>query len=156
MSKFQGEFQGDFVIVSMDLRILSNYVATDIYALFKKSIQKNFALQCSKRRGGYRSFGQCSKNYKFVTSLMQSWKPFQNLLPSEQRARVFVSDYLGIKTFSIFFIVELKENRHKSQFEKYFYIVFCQNDLDLGFFSKLNISRAIRSCRASKRYRPFD
>ena len=27
-------------------------VATDIYALFKKSIQKNFALQCSKRRGG--------------------------------------------------------------------------------------------------------
>ena len=38
MSKFWGEF----VIVSIDLRIiLSNYVATDVYTLFKKSIQKN-------------------------------------------------------------------------------------------------------------------
>ena len=60
-------FRVNLSIVSMDLRILSNYVATDIYALFKESIQKDFALQCSKRRGGYRSFEQCSKK---TTSLV--------------------------------------------------------------------------------------
>ena len=38
MSKFWGKFD----IVSKDLRIiLSNFVATDVYALFKKSIKKN-------------------------------------------------------------------------------------------------------------------
>ena len=42
MSKFQGEF----VIVSIDLRIiLSNYVATDVYALFRKSIKKTTDLE---------------------------------------------------------------------------------------------------------------
>ena len=48
MSKFQGEF----VIVSIDLRIiLSNYVATDVYALFKKSIKKNLLRNVQKRGG---------------------------------------------------------------------------------------------------------
>ena len=37
----------------------------------------------------------------------------------------------SISLFYIF-IVELKENRYKSQFYKYFYFVFCQDDLDLG------------------------
>ena len=38
MSKYQGEF----VTVSTDLRIIvSNFVATDVYALFMKSIKKN-------------------------------------------------------------------------------------------------------------------
>ena len=36
----------------MDLRILSNYVATDIYALFKKFIQKKFRSAMFKTEGG--------------------------------------------------------------------------------------------------------
>ena len=59
MSKFLGEF----VIVSIDLRIiLSNYVATDVYALFKKSIKKNSLRNVQNGGGGgHRSFEQCSK-----------------------------------------------------------------------------------------------
>ena len=34
----------------------------------------------------------------------------------------------------------------------YFYSVSCQNDLDSGFSSRSDISRAIKSCRANKRY----
>ena len=59
MSKFQGKF----VIVSIDLRfILSNYVATDIYALFKKYIKKNLLRNVQNEGGGdQRLFEQCLK-----------------------------------------------------------------------------------------------
>ena len=66
MSQIGGKlskFEGEFVIVSIDLRIiLSNYVATDVYALFKKSIKKNLLRNVQKRGGGgQRLFEQCSK-----------------------------------------------------------------------------------------------
>ena len=50
MSKFLGEV----VIVSIDLRIiLSNYVATDVYALFKKSIKKMIKKNYGSGEGGH-------------------------------------------------------------------------------------------------------
>ena len=53
MSKFQGEFD----IVSTDLRIiLSNFVATDVYALFKKSIKKICNMMFETKRGGVKAF----------------------------------------------------------------------------------------------------
>ena len=57
------QFYGEFVIVSIDLRIiLSNDVATGVYALFKKSIKKNPLRNVQKRGGGgQRPFEQCSK-----------------------------------------------------------------------------------------------
>ena len=49
MSKFYGKFD----IVSTDLRIiLSNFVATDVYALFKKSIKKNCNMMFKTKWGG--------------------------------------------------------------------------------------------------------
>ena len=52
MSKFLGEYD----IVSIDLRIiLSNYVATDVYALFKESIKKNL-LHNVQNEGGSTAF----------------------------------------------------------------------------------------------------
>ena len=52
MSKFYGEFD----IVSTDLRIiLSNFVATDVYALFKKSIKKICNIMF-KTKGGSTAF----------------------------------------------------------------------------------------------------
>ena len=56
MSQFGGKmskFWGKFDIVSTDLRIiLSNFVATDIYALFKKSIKKNLQHDVQNEGGG--------------------------------------------------------------------------------------------------------
>ena len=37
-----------------------------------------------------------------------------------------------------------------------FYSVLCHKDLYLGFFSRSDISRAIKSCRANKRYKTSD
>ena len=69
MSQIGGKlskFEGEFVIVSIDLRIiLSNYVATDVYALFKKSIKKNLLRNVqNKGGGGQRRFEQCSKKLR--------------------------------------------------------------------------------------------
>ena len=49
MSKFYGETD----IVSTDLRImLSNFVATDVYALLRKSIKKNLEHNVQNEGGG--------------------------------------------------------------------------------------------------------
>ena len=49
MSKFKGEFD----IVSTDLRIiLSNFVATDVYALLRKSIKKKLQHNVQNEGGG--------------------------------------------------------------------------------------------------------
>merc|ERR1712001_426016 len=63
MSKFYGETD----IVSTDLRIiLSNFVATDVYALFRKSIKKNCNIMFTTKggAGGQRLFEQCSKKLR--------------------------------------------------------------------------------------------
>ena len=63
MSKFYGETD----IVSTYLRIiLSNFVATDVYALFKKSIKKfcNMMFKTKGGAGGQRLFEQCSKKLR--------------------------------------------------------------------------------------------
>ena len=61
MSKFYGETD----IVSTDLRIiLSNFLATDVYALFKKSIKKICNMMFKTKGGGgggQRFFKKCSK-----------------------------------------------------------------------------------------------
>ena len=63
MSQFGGKmskFLGKFDIVSTDLRIiLSNFVATDVYALFKKSIKKYLQHNVQNEGGGPRLFEQC-------------------------------------------------------------------------------------------------
>ena len=53
-------------MVSTDLRIiLSNFVATDVYALFKKSIKKNLQHNVQNEGGGgQRLFEQCSKKLR--------------------------------------------------------------------------------------------
>ena len=61
MFQFGGKMS-KFDIVSTDLRIiLSNFVATDVYALFKKSIKKNLQHDVQNEGGGQRLFEQCSK-----------------------------------------------------------------------------------------------
>ena len=59
---------GEFVIVSIDLRIiLSNYVARDVYALFGKSIKKNL-LRNVQNEGGVNGFlNNVKKNCGFET-----------------------------------------------------------------------------------------
>ena len=50
------KFQGSFDIVTIDLRlILSKFVATDVYALFKKSVKKICNIMF-KTRGGVKGF----------------------------------------------------------------------------------------------------
>ena len=63
MSKFYGETD----IVSTDLRIiLSNFVATDVYALFEKSIKKNLLRNVQNEGGGVKGFlNNVQKNYRF-------------------------------------------------------------------------------------------
>ena len=64
MSKFYGETY----IVSTDLRIiLSNFVATDVYALFRKSIKKNCNIMFkTKGGGGVKGFlNNVQKNCRF-------------------------------------------------------------------------------------------
>ena len=60
MSQFGGKmskFWGKFDIVSTDLRIiLSNFVATDVYALFKKSIKKICNMMFKTKGGGVKGF----------------------------------------------------------------------------------------------------
>ena len=48
------------------------------------------------------------------------------------------------------------ENVKVEVLKSYFYFVLCQNDSDLGFSSRSIILRAIKSCRASKRYKTSD
>ena len=52
-----------FVFSTDLLIILSNFVATDVYALFKKSIKKNCNMMFKTKGGGggQRLFEQCSK-----------------------------------------------------------------------------------------------
>ena len=65
MSKFYGEF----VIVSIDLRIiLSNDVATGVYALFKKSIKKNPLRNVQNEGGGVNG---CLNNIKKTAVLVR-------------------------------------------------------------------------------------
>ena len=48
---------GKFDIVSTDLRIiLSNFVVTDVHALFKKSIKKNLLRNVQNEGGGGQRF----------------------------------------------------------------------------------------------------
>ena len=69
MSQFGGKmskFQGKFDIVSTDLRIiLSNFVETDVYALFKKSIKKicNMMFKTKGGGGGKGFLNNVQKNY---------------------------------------------------------------------------------------------
>ena len=70
MSKFQGKFD----IVSTDLRIiLLNFVATDVYVIFKKSIKKNLHHNVQNEGGGG---GEGRTMFKKTADLVEGGSPY--------------------------------------------------------------------------------